>query len=559
MLGSRCLLLAGFAASQLGGMSLAVGVAHAQTAEAPPAAAQGGAPQIVAPPSSFSIMAIDVQGVTRLPAQDVERIVYPFLGPDRKPTDVEAARKAVQDAYAKAGFEAVVVEIPPQPQEEFAAGLVRISVSEAPVAKVAVSGSKHHGDKLVLRQLPSVKPGEPLNFKSLQGELERANRFPDREVVPSFDAGDEPGTINVDLKVRDSLPLHASAELNNDHSPSTTDLRATGSLRYSNLWGVGHTISLGYSIAPRRRTDSEAYFGSYSMPFLGSDWTLVASGYHSNSNIAALGGTNVLGNGYQVGAQVIYRLPNKRNYQAFRVGVDYKDFKQNIGLSGAAISQAPIRYLPLALGYDFSATRENWSLDLGVSATLGLRVIKRVECFDPTATTCQPEDQFTNREVDSTENFSHLNLDASLTTKIVGDLVGFLKVSAQYADSHLVSNEQFAIGGMSSVRGYYQSEIVGDRGIAASLELRSPSLATQLGRFVDEARFFVFLDGGLVSVIDPLPDTKSTNRIASYGGGLRVKLLKLLSGEVLVGVPLKTSADTRANDPRITFQVKGEF
>ncbi|HEX8058712.1 MAG TPA: ShlB/FhaC/HecB family hemolysin secretion/activation protein [Novosphingobium sp.] len=541
-------------------MSLAAGVAHAQATEAAPAGAQAGAaPQIMAPPTSFSIMAIDVQGVTRLSPQDIEKTIYPFLGPDKKPADVEAARKAVEEAYKKAGFEAADVSIPPQPQEEFAAGLVRISVIEAPVAKVAVSGAKHHGDKLVLQQLPSVKAGEPLNFKTFQGELERANRFPDREVVPSFDAGEQPGTINVDLKVRDSLPFHASAELNNDHSPSTTDLRATGSLRYSNLWGVGHTLSLGYSVAPRRRSDSEAYFGSYSIPFLGSDWTFVLSGYHSNSNIAALGGTNVLGNGYQIGGQVVYRLPNKRDYQAFRIGADFKNFKQNIGLDGSDVSQAPIRYIPLTLGYDYSAARDDWSVDLSVGATLGLRVIKRIECFDPTATTCQPEDQFTNREVDSSENFSHLNLDASVTTKIVGDLVGFLKLSAQFSDSHLVSNEQFAVGGLSSVRGYYQSEVVGDRGLATTVELRSPSLATQLGRFVDEARFFVFVDAGIVSVIDPLPDTKVNSRILSYGGGLRVKLLKLLSGEVLVGVPLRTSADTRANDPRITFQVKGEF
>jgi hemolysin activation/secretion protein len=556
---SRYLSLAGVAASLLIGMSAAADSAHAQAAGSAPAGQPAGAQQIVAPPTSFSIMAFDVQGVTLIPQSEIERIVYPFLGPDRKPADVEAARKAVQDAYSKAGYEATVVEVPPQVEEEFAAGLVRISVSEAPVAKVAVSGAKHHGDKLVPSQLPAVKSGEPLNFKSLQGQLERANRFPDREITPSFDAGDQPGTMNVDLKVRDSLPFHASIDLNNDNSPNTTDLRATGSVRYTNLWGLGHSISVGYSVAPRNRSDSEAIFGSYLLPFLGSDWTLLISGYHSNSNIAALGGTNVLGKGYQIGVQAIYRLPTNRDYHAFRFGVDYKDFKQNIGLSGAPVSQAPIRYVPLTLGYDFSASRDKWSLDLGIGATLGLRVIKRVECFDPTATTCQPEDQFTNREVDSSENFSHINLDASLTAKIVGDFVGFLKLSGQYADSHLVSNEQFAIGGLTTVRGYYQSEIVGDRGINAQLELRAPSLATQLGRFVDEARFFLFLDGGIDSVIHPLPDTTSTYRIASYGGGLRVKLLKLLTGQVVLGIPLKTTTDTRANDPRVTFQVKGEF
>ncbi len=545
-------------AASLGGFLL-LGAAPAAAQSAAPQGPDTPVPQSIAPPAAFAILAIDVEGVTRLGQSQIERIVYRFLGPGRTSADVEAARKALQDAYSKAGFEATVVEVPPQPQEDFAAGLIRISVIEAPIAKIAVTGAKHHGTELVLRQLPSVKSGEPLNFKALQSELELANRFPDREIVPSFDAGEEPGTINVDLTVRDSLPLHASLELNNDNSPNTTDLRATGSVRYSNVWGRGHTLSLGYSLAPRRRSDSEAYFGSYSLPFLGSPWTLVLSGYRSNSNIAALGGTNVLGNGYQVGVQAIYRLSTDRDYHAFRAGVDYKDFKQDIGLRGAAISQSPIRYIPLTLGYDLSAVRDDWTLDLSLASTLGLRVIKRLACLDPAIPNCLPEDQFTIRAADGVENFTHLNLDLSVTRKVLGDVVIFGRFSGQYSDSPLISNEQFAVGGLSSVRGYYQSEVVGDRGFATTFELRSPSLATRIGTFVDEARLFAFLDAGLVSVIEQSPDTPSRSRIASYGGGLRVKLFGHFSGEILVGMPLKATDETRRNDPRATFQVKGEF
>ncbi len=512
-----------------------------------------------AAPATFPIMAIDVLGASSLPNEMVERAIYPYLGPDRSQSDVEAARKAVQDAYAQAGFDATVVEIPPQPQEDFALGLIRIQVTEAPVGRIAVSGSKHHSTERVLRQIPSLQPGQPVNFKALQREVEAANRFPDREVEPSFDAGEQPGTIDVDLKVRDSLPFHASVEFSNDNSPNTTSLRATASARYTNLWGVGHTISLGYSVAPERKSDSEAIIGSYSLPFLGSDWTLMLSGYKSNSNIAALGGTNVLGNGYQVGLQAIYRLPSTRDYHAFRFGVDYKDFKQDIGLRGTTISNAPIRYVPLTLGYNFSAAREKWSLDLGLTSTLGLRVMKRITCFDPAATVCLPEDQFTNREIDATENFAHINLDATYTAIFPGDWVAEARLSGQYADSHLVSNEQFAIGGMTTVRGYYQSEIVGDRGLAGSLELRAPSLATQLGTFVDELRFFVFADGGVVSLINPLPDTQSSFRVASAGGGISLKILGHFTGEALVGLPLRSTADTNRNDPRFTFLVKGEF
>jgi hemolysin activation/secretion protein len=515
--------------------------------------------QVIAPPESFMINAIDVVGVTKMSAAEIERTIYPFLGPGKTPVDVEAARKAVQDAYAKIGYEATVVEVPPQPQEDFARGLVQIKVGEAPVSNVKVTGSKHHSTALLLRQLPSIRSGEPLNFKNLQSELAAANRFPDREVTPSFDGGEVPGSIDVELRMRDELPLHTSLELNNDNSPNTKPLRLTGSARYSNLWGQGHTVTAGFSIAPQRLSDSKAFFGSYSAPLIGSPWTINLSGYKSNSNIAALGGTNVLGNGYQVGVQAIYRLPFDRDYHAFRIGVDYKDFKQNIGLLGTTISDAPIRYIPLTLGYNGAISREKSSLDLALSATLGLRMIKRISCFDATATVCNLEDQFTNREVDSTENFAHINLDVTHTLSLSSDWVAQTKLYGQFADSHLVSNEQFSIGGLSTVRGYFQSEAVGDRGIAGSIELRAPSLATNIGNFVDDFRFFSFLEGGVASVINPLPDVRSVFRIGSFGGGLRIKLLGHFTGEILVGVPIVSTIETRNGDPRYSFSVKGEF
>lgn len=516
-------------------------------------------PQIVAPPESFMINAIDVVGVTKLSSGEIERTIYPFLGPGKTPVDVEAARKAVQDAYAKLGYEAIVVEVPPQPQEDFARGLVQIKVAEAPVANVNVTGSKYHSAMVLLRQLPSVRSGQPLNFKDLQRELATANRFPDREVTPSFDAGEVPGTIDVDLRVRDEFPLHSTIELNNDNSPGTKSLRLTGSTRYSNLWELGHTLTAGFSIAPERLSDSSAIFGSYSAPLLGAPWTFILSGYKSNSDIASLGGTNVLGNGYQVGVQAIYRLPFDRDYHAFRVGVDYKDFKQDIGLRGATISNAPISYVPLTLGYNAAISREKSSLDLSLTSTLGLRVIKKIRCFDPTAAICRPEDQFTNREVDSTENFAHINLDLTYTSSFSNDWVTEVKVSGQYSDSHLVSNEQFSIGGLSTVRGYFQSEAVGDRGVVGSIEFRAPSLATYIGTFVDELRFFSFMESGIVSVINPLPDVQSVFRIGSFGAGLRVKLLGRLTGEVLVGVPVASTNETKKGDPRYSFSVKGEF
>ncbi len=510
-------------------------------------------------PEMFEIQAIDVAGVTILRAGEVEKIVYPFLGPGKSSADVEGARKALQDAYTERGFEAVIVETPPQIDTAFAQGLVQIKVNETPIGAVEVTGSKYHSAKAVARAIPSLETGKPIDFKALQAEISAANRFPDRTITPRFKAGAVPGTIDAELRVRGSLPFHASLELNNDNSANTTPLRLSGSVRYTNLWGVGHTITVGGVVAPQNTDDSEVISASYSAPIIGSPWTLLAFGYRSNSNIAALGGTNVLGNGYQIGTRAIYRLPTDKAYHAFSIGADYKNFEQDIVFQDTVFS-SPIEYIPVVFGYTFSKATQTEQIDVNLNATLGLRVLKQERCRDPlNILECDIVGGFRSRDVDSTENFTHINFDASYTLGFKGDWVVVAKASGQYADAHLVTNEQFALGGVSTVRGYFQSEIVGDVGIGGSVELRTPSFATAIGSFVDDLRLFGFAEGGHTRIIDPLLDQKSKFEIGSVGGGARIKLFNRLTGEVAVGVPIVSSVNVQKGDPRITFSAKGEF
>lgn len=511
-------------------------------------------------PDKFVVEAYDVAGVTKLTADEVAGAVYPYSGPDRTQDDVEHARKAIQDAYAAKGYEAVVVDLPVQPQELFARGIVQIAVSEAPVGQVRIVGSKYHALSVARREIPSLVPGQPVDLKALQADVSAANHFPDRTISPSFRVGAVPGTVDVELKVDDERPFHASIEVNNDHSPSTEPLRLTASLRYTNLWQAGHTASFTYVVAPQRRSDTEVYAGSYTIPFIGTPWTIAISGYKSNSNISALGGSSVLGNGYQVGARVIYRLPGDRIQQTVSLGADYKDFKQNISIGPIQASRAPIRYVPLDATYALAGATDRTSYGASIDVTAGLRAIKRTIC-DPTQTdgTCKPIDQFRNREQFSNENFVHANVTLQYALSFKDDVVASAKLGGQIADSHLVTNEQFAAGGMLSVRGYLQSEAVGDDGATGQFELRSPSFASHFGKAVTDARLYAFADAGFIHVLSGLPEQKTDFTLVGAGAGARVSLFDRLTGEVLVGVPLKSGPFSRAGDPRVTFVARGEF
>ncbi len=520
-------------------------------ASAAPAAAQA--------TGSYNIEAIDVTGVTVVDAAKIERAVYPFTGPGRSNDDIEKARAAVQAVYAAEGYEAVIVELPPQDPDLLRQGVITVRVSEAPVARVRVVDSRYHSLANVRAQVPSVEVGKPLNLKALQRDLEAANRYPDREVTPSFKPGLVPGTVEVDLRVRSTYPLHASVELNDDASPNTTDLRLNAQVRYTDLWNAGHSVSFSYAVAPEDRTQQEVFSASYTAPIIGTPWSILVYGYTSNSNVAAFGGTNVLGNGYQVGVRGIYRLPSAL-YQTFSFGVDYKDFAQDIFVGDVVASSAPVHYIPFTAEYSVAKETENTSLDATIGATMGLRVIKDTVCLDQGANApCIEDDQFTNREVNSQENFFRFNASLNFTAATKDDFVGAIRASAQLADSHLVTNEQYAIGGLTSVRGYYLSEGVGDEGLNLGLEARLPSFAGRIGGPLDELRVFGFTDLGYVRIRDPLPQQDGSFTLFSAGGGIRIRLFDHLSGEAILAVPLIDGPITGAGTPRFTFSAKGQF
>ena len=115
---------------------------------------------------------------------------------------------------------------------------------------------------------------------------------------------------------------------------------------------------------------------------------------------------------------------------------------------------------------------------------------------------------------------------------------------------------------MSSVRGYYESEAIGDYGFAYQTELRSPDLAKWLGSdLINELRFHAFIDSGYVGIHQPLPSQIATRDtwLSSAGLGGRIKLFNHLTGAIDAGVPLKSGSTSESGDIFVRFRIQGEF
>jgi hemolysin activation/secretion protein len=349
-------------------------------------------------------------------------------------------------------------------------GVVRLKAVETKIGAVAITGADHTTPERIQSQLPSLAPGAVPNLKTLNSELVALNsQSGDRQVTPSMKQGAAADTIDVALDVQDKLAVHGGLELNNKYSRDTSPLRLQANLSYDDLWGIGHSLSGLYSVAPQNPADGEVYALTYSAPIPGSDIKLSLTGLNSNSNVSTLGSTDVLGKGHSVTLNATAPLGSIGDYFHYlTASVAWKDFNNTVSLGGQS-NAAPITYYPFSLGYvgSLRGASDQFSFNAGLTGSLRGLGSNRTD--------------FDTARYRADGDFLYTRLGASWLHNLPYGIDLYAAVDGQIANAPLVSNEQFSLGGDGSVRGYLQSEGLGDNGIHASVELRSPSLAQWMG------------------------------------------------------------------------------
>jgi hemolysin activation/secretion protein len=508
------------------------------------AAPSGETPAAAGTETTF-IQEYRVKGAKQLPSAEVEEAVYPYLGPGRSAEDVEKARAALEKAYQDRGYQTVSVDIP---QQDVRGGVVFLQVNEAKVGRLRVKGSRYFSLSQIRNGVPSLAEGSVPNFNQVAKEIVSLNQSPDRRVSPTLRPGVEPGTVDVDLEVKDTFPLHGSLELNNRYSANTTPLRLNGSISYSNLWQLGHTVGFSFQVAPERPDDATIYSGYYIARIPGVDWFgLMLQGTRQNSNVSTLGGGASVGDGSILGFRFMFTLPAPNTtgfYHSLSIGADYKHLDQDLILGGQATG-SPITYYPISIDYNGAFVTATSTTELSLGVVAGTRGAG------------SSTGDFDNRRYNADGSFFVLKGDLSHTHDLPFGFQVFGQVQGQASPYALVDSEQFSGGGLDTVRGYLESEVLGDSALIGSFELRSPSLPKVLG--IDEWRIYGFTEGGALTLNDPLPEQQSRFDLASVGAGSRVQFLKHLNGSLDAGVPLITQVNSAAGSLLLTFRIWGEF
>jgi len=570
----------------LGGMTallLLLALVSSLNAETPPPLPDPPAPDFGdTPPTSepqgepelrFYVKQIRVRGSQLLTNAEIETVIYPFLGPGRTLTDLEGARTALEKAFRDKGYQTVSVELP---QQNGTRGVIYMNVVENRIGRLTVKGARYFLPSEIKRAAPSLAEGSVPDFNKVTKDLVALNAWPERQVTPSIRPGSVPGTVDVELEVKDKAPVHGGIDLNNNFINNTTELRLDASFTYNNLWQKGHVFGLSTQISPQNLDDSRVISSFYLVRFPQlSRFSLQLMASQQNSSVGTLGGLATVGNGSTAGVRGIFQLRSLGDYfQSISAGFDYKAFSNKFdrlpGANGIDLAPdaqnllssltLPIYYYPISVSYNAGLAKKNSFTEFNAALQFHLRGVgSDITTFD-----------FTRYRSDG--SWLSLRSDIAHTQDLPKGFQLFGKFQTQLTNDALIPNEQFVIGGASTVRGYPVATALGDNGWVLNFEVRTPSLISSKGEAdgdtqENEIRFRAFFDAGTAYTNDVLPEQIKSHELASFGFGTTIDLWKNFHGALDVAWPLVTQGVSAAapsgtspqHDPFLNFHVGYNF
>ncbi|MGO8926675.1 MAG: ShlB/FhaC/HecB family hemolysin secretion/activation protein [Limisphaerales bacterium] len=130
----------------------------------------------------------------------------------------------------------------------------------------------------------------------------------------------------------------------------------------------------------------------------------------------------------------------------------------------------------------------------------------------------------------------------------------------QWASQPLISNEQFGLGGVNSVRGYHEGEVFGDTGWWVGIEQKTPpkDLGLVYRNHPLTVRASAYMEYGEVYLLDPQGRQGRTPLWGTGFGGI-ASIGAIWEARLLVSWPLLSAGTVEGGQPRFNFSLSAQF
>lgn len=412
----------------------------------------------------------------------------------------------------------------------------------------------------ILRKISGFDGDEPFNYNDFYRSLYDINMHPDLTLNARLRLRrDEQRYIDMEMTVEESLPLHAILEISNTGTESTEEWRAGLTFQHLNLFRQDDVLTMrGINATDFSSLNSMAL--SYRLPYyLGKGGALTAVGGYSRIDSEEIfKNISIRGSGWFGGLQGAHRVVDtQRHVISLGLGGVYRNMEDQLVFDGNAGEKREADALPFSLSLSYASKRDDMLrgrnyLTLESAYNLG------------SALEMSSDEQFNNLRQNAEESYFIQRLQiARLQSLCFGDGQKttsrdwslFFKFDGQVADGALIPAEQFAVGGMNTVRGYEERTLLGDHGGVATIELRAPILqdvvtrplsqqkGQQSKQVVDRLQALIFVDAGFISRTELLQGEERSESIASAGMGLRWALSRYAQVRADVGYRIEELLD----------------
>lgn len=486
--------------------------------------------------TKFPVRRIRITGNTVIEAAELQALARPYERRQVKLSELLVLVRKIQELYHARGYVLARAAIPPQ---DVVGGNVRVVVSEGRYRRLKIEGNKHYSDEFIERFFrPAMREGVVR-----EGPIHRAllvlNEFPDLSVRSFFTAGKKPGTSDVTLKVTDATPIHVAFDYNNYGNSLVGQNRASLTLSAGSVIFEGDEV-VARVTEPFPSESDPFYIASYVAPIgdqgdrIGLNYSNVATTVSGDLQVLDLrGDAEIFGITFQHPLE--RSLTDATNLTASAVSKSVKNFV----FGTVPVSDDQLR--EVTLGFDANLLRDNRRILASALLTQGLG----------TFLDGSPNGQPLSSRAFAGNSFTKLNFDFYQVTTLAPRHFVNLRASGQIAPVALTTAELFALGGPDSVRGFIQSEFLGDIGYTASAEYRYALLDSVNARL----QTVLFLDHGSASLKRPLPGERAEANFTGAGAGVRLGLGKNTSARVDVGFPLNPDRNVQGD----TSVLYGQF
>ncbi len=477
------------------------------------------------PPASgtqtvFTVKKVEFNGSEIFTAEELAAIAVKYEGKKLRLADLNAMLKEINDLYAAKKVITAKAVLPPQ---KIINGVVRIRLIEGRYGSFTIKGNKHTNNEYILNRI-SLKKGQLVRLDELEQKLTYFNRTNDVSLKAELVPGQEVGATDCILHVQEPANRETLLFADNAGSHDSGLYRIGALIVYNSLNGRRENLTIN----PTWTEGTLAGAISYTQP-INTRGAKMSVSYSKNSLDIIDGNMeswDIVGNSEIFGLS--FSRPLKVTGQLKTEAIANIQHK----LSETDVASENLLHTVLntyTVGYTLQQDLKG-GLWYGMVSGTHIRGSQKAE---PT-----------------NASFARGNITLIRQQVFDGKQIFTFRSNGQYSTSReLPSSEQFSVGGISTVKGFTESIISGEKGYYFGIEY---------SMLMDKAvngRVFVGVDYG--AVYQAFRNGSSQrDYLTSASIGYSLNIGQNAFAKVVVGIPLDHSESVSHDKSRIHFYLQ---